>query len=1045
LPRRLSLHQPKLIADTYWLIVLGLPLIAFGSYYGQGLSTGGDNLLHLYRLVALHKNIVEGNFYPRWTAELFLGFGYPLLNFYASSTYYVAELLHLLGVDYEHAFIYTLLILLVFASIGTYRLSLDIFEALGVDSRVPALLSTAAYTFAPYVFYNLYIRGAIAEVGAQALLPWLLWSFRRLICHEHPATYLLWAIFSLAGLALTHTVSLLLVPPILLIYALVLLWRYRDRPTELWQRLAWFGIAIVSSAALSAFFWLPILAERQFLTTQAQEMSARYMSSHIWTWDNIVDPAWLFSYNNIAPPRLGLVQLILAVGGLLLVRQWNAEWLAIMGLAFLSCLLIGRIALPLWTSHPLLLTVQFPWRLLGIATLPIALLTGGLLTRGFFGHSLFTPRQSWYQATGLSIILGIIIFANYPRMEWLGRLQLEPAQINLTSISQYEAITKRYGLSSATFREFMPWWVKDLQFEAPVPTVTATPLSVTLDHASAQTLQATVAAPRPSRLLFTTFFFPGWQIMLDDGQLLEPYSSSDLGLLTVELPSGKHRLSLNWHETPTRGWGWAISMLTLLLLGIFHLSYPQLRLLALYPLIPLLLAIALSVAAPLLTPPYHQTPEQPSNEGIQLLGYYTYQDTVDSIYIFPHWYVEKRPTDLIMQWKLLDKAGKPVATTSSFPYFNTLRAFQWSPNMLVDDAYYLSLPPGLVAGVYTLAMTVVPTSAVGSARSPQERPVGQIRIDSDVPVLPQPATPLDIHFSKPEDGSQITLRGYAVEGESPSGTKLQPQSADPYFAVAPGDTVIYTLQWQSQQAVPDGTQVFNQLLDHDWQTLTQVNQPLELSHGVPYYLWNPYWVKENTYSLRIPEDAAGGLYQPYVGIYDLNTKVRFLATEADGTAIGDAAFLPPIKVVRRTAAPLANPVSVRFGDAITLEGYEVTLPEGGLRPQSTMTVTLQYKSLSPTEIDYTQFIHLYDTELGMAAQVDTPPQRNGNPTSTWIPGEVIVDTIPLQIPEQAKPGRYTLSMGLYDPASGGARLPVVDQSAQPQPDNQFILGELEVH
>src|SRR4051812_30818921 len=105
------LRLTAIFARWYWLLLLGLPLLAFGSYFGQRLSTDGDNLLHLYRLVALHKNLVEGNFYPRWVAELFLGFGYPLLNFYASSTYYIAELLHLLGAGYENALIYTLLIL----------------------------------------------------------------------------------------------------------------------------------------------------------------------------------------------------------------------------------------------------------------------------------------------------------------------------------------------------------------------------------------------------------------------------------------------------------------------------------------------------------------------------------------------------------------------------------------------------------------------------------------------------------------------------------------------------------------------------------------------------------------------------------------------------------------------------------------------------------------------------------------------------------------------------------------------------------------------
>jgi hypothetical protein len=236
-------------------------------------------------------------------------------------------------------------------------------------------------------------------------------------------------------------------------------------------------------------------------------------------------------------------------------------------------------------------------------------------------------------------------------------------------------------------------------------------------------------------------------------------------------------------------------------------------------------------------------------------------------------------------------------------------------------------------------------------------------------------------------------------------------------------------------------QVFNQLLDHNRMMLAQVNQPLSLTHGAPYYLWNPHWLKSNSYRLQIPEDAAGGLYTPYIGLYEVETGAQFDARQPDGTAIPDGVFLSPLKVARRTAAPLANPLSIRFGDGIHLEGYEVALPAEGLQPQSTMTLTLQYQNLAPVTVDYTQFVHLDHAELGIAAQHDQPPQ--GNPTSSWIPGEVIVEVIPLEIAPDAQPGVYTLSMGLYDPLSDGARLPVLENGS-PLPDNKFVIAELEI-
>jgi hypothetical protein len=94
-------------------------------------------------------------------------------------------------------------------------------------------------------------------------------------------------------------------------------------------------------------------------------------------------------------------------------------------------------------------------------------------------------------------------------------------------------------------------------------------------------------------------------------------------------------------------------------------------------------------------------------------------------------------------------------------------------------------------------------------------------------------------------------------------------------------------------------------------------------------------------------------------------------------------------------------------------------------------------------VDYTQFVHLENAQR-MAAQFDAPPQGNGNPTSTWVPGEVIVDTIPLQIAHDAEPGEYALSLGLFDPAAGGTRLTAVGRDNLPLPDNQFVLENLEI-
>ncbi len=57
----------------------------------------------------------------------------------------------------------------------------------------------------------------------------------------------------------------------------------------------------------------------------------------------------------------------------------------------------------------------------------------------------------------------------------------------------------------------------------------------------------------------------------------------------------------------------------------------------------------------------------------------------------------------------------------------------------------------------------------------------------------------------------------------------------------------------------------------------------------------------------------------------------------------------------------------------------------------------------------------------LAAQHDKPPLDGFYPTSRWLPGQPIVDTFTLLVPETALPGEYTIYVGLYDLATG-ARL-----------------------
>ena len=78
----------------------------------------------------------------------------------------------------------------------------------------------------------------------------------------------------------------------------------------------------------------------------------------------------------------------------------------------------------------------------------------------------------------------------------------------------------------------------------------------------------------------------------------------------------------------------------------------------------------------------------------------------------------------------------------------------------------------------------------------------------------------------------------------------------------------------------------------------------------------------------------------------------------------------------------------------------------------------------------------------MAAQSDSLPQGGANPTSAWVAGETVADTLSLQVGADVAPGRYRLLWGMYD--QNANRVPLTNADDSMAQDNVFVLGEIEV-
>jgi hypothetical protein len=156
-----------------------------------------------------------------------------------------------------------------------------------------------------------------------------------------------------------------------------------------------------------------------------------------------------------------------------------------------------------------------------------------------------------------------------------------------------------------------------------------------------------------------------------------------------------------------------------------------------------------------------------------------------------------------------------------------------------------------------------------------------------------------------------------------------------------------------------------------------------------------------------------------LALYAINGKEQ-LQEAGLGTIFGDPALA-------------GSPINGSNG-WIRLDGYALT-PE--VMPGGELLLALRWESLRAVDQDYQVFVHLLNGADQKLAQRDGQPVQWLRPTSTWQPGEEIVDRYGLLLPDDLPMGGYTIAVGLYDPVSG-QRLPI---SAGPR-DFAIELGPI---
>jgi hypothetical protein len=999
--------------------LLLLALIAAGPLWGPGLLNtrgGGDSPFNLLRVHQLAANLQAGVFPARWMPDAAYGFGYPFFSYYAALPYYLAASFTLIGIDILSAIKLTQTLFFAAAAVGMYE-----WARRALRSQAAGWLAAAAYTVAPYHVVNVYVRGdSLSEFAAFAFYPLILWGLDRLA--ERPS--LRRAIppaLAYAGLIVTHNLSafifsLCALLPYVACYVLrVTFHASRITPKKLLPAIALFIGSLAIGVLLSAWYWLPALAETGDVQLTAQT-SGYFSYDRHFRGSDLVQLKFVFDYYTVTSDRptafaaMGLVQATLTLAGALVAilaftRLRSAKrdsrfavrnsLFALTGL-LLATWLVTPLSRPLWDRLPSLQMIQFPWRILSVQVLFAALLTGAI-------PPLLSPKMEekgrgwhWVIAAALALLLALAGLIGL-RPEYL---PIAAEEVTVERLQLYELFTGNIG---TTIRyEWLPRWVVPRPFTGPAlfdpdAPARAIPLDGELvgaeetSHEPTRRVWAVEAGNGGAEIAFPIYCWPGWQAMVDDAPA-DPHPAPDSGYLALTVPAGKHTVTLWLGHTPVRLAAELISLVTgLALLGLEIIVWRREAGRKTHPasciLLPASCLVGLALVLALLVifsprvdadaadltmdfdsmPYLHRNPGGVAFDGWRLTGYQYNTDRLepgDTLRITLAWEAEQEAVGATL--RLTSPAAvrqKGLSAVASATATISPRADSASPD--------LPIPDDLGPGMYLI----------------------QVEDESNLVYL------RPVWVSAEKAGAEAPTNATFADGALHLHTVEASQ-------VAP-DRLDLRLDWTATRPVAANYGISLRLTDpagNEWGRLD--TQP---GYGfLPTSLWPVDSLIHDCYTLFLPNGAPPG---------DAYTLTVILYHAASGESVREQDF--PVVLDRAMMRPDA-PIIAHLGDELALSRLDV--PER-VRQGETLNLTAYWLAVRQPSADYTAEWRLEST--GQTITV-TLPLAPGSPPTAWPAGAWIAGRVTLPIPPAAPPGDYTLSVTMRDlsgASSGSYTLP----------------------
>ncbi len=472
-----------------------------------GFYVSDDGEWMVIRLSAFYQSLADGQFPVRFLGRLNNSYGYPVANFLYPGFLYIGSVLHVLGLSFVTSVKVIMAGSLVGATIWLYVSLRRKFEAFA------ATLGTLTFIGSPYLLYDFYKRGSVGEI--LAFLPASAGIYS-IVANKR------W-LFALAvgGLIVSHnTLAIIFLGAF---FVMIVVQRRRD---FLWP--------LVVGLGLSAFFWIPAIAEKRYVLFDLVTVSDPRI--YMLRGANL----WMIGVAGV----LAGVSLVFGKGKRL--ESMTSVAVILYGVSVILVLPISDIV---WSIRPIATLVQFPYRMLAVGSLMAPWMVAEAAER----------RTKHAVATTIILLLILAVPAWY---------QLQNISFVLRDAGYY---TTNEGTTTVA-DEYLPRWVQLKRSDhAPDRLVFQNGKGdIVYEYINTQRVVAHVDAAEKSLLRFHTIYYPGWGVLVDDRPVPVTYQNPH-GFMEVAVPSGRHKVEAEFRETVSRFTADMVSLVSLFAWIVFSI------------------------------------------------------------------------------------------------------------------------------------------------------------------------------------------------------------------------------------------------------------------------------------------------------------------------------------------------------------------------------------------------------------------------------------------------------------------------------------------